>query len=220
MGCQSLTSRGIVAEILREKFDDVVVAMLDLGCQEQTPVVEARGLSLKVVLPLADQGAHVGPLLLQQRLLRLRRVVQGRQGLGRQLRVAPQVRVQTIRMLPQIVLLGAVQLLPRGLSRRHVTGHVSFQRRARFGRLLKTPRSLLQGNDGRLQQRGPGRLQVSAPIFAFAHELVGRRFDDVVELAALLLRLLDRVRQIGAADVDATLDEWKRREEKMRRWTG
>jgi len=186
--------------------------VLDLGCQEQTPVVQAGRLSLKVVLALADQGAHVGTLLFQQRLLRLCRVVQRRQGLGRQLSVAPQVRVQTIRMFPQIVLLGAVQFLPRGLSSRHVTGHVSFQRRARLGRLLKTSRTFFEGNGGRLQQRGPGRLQVSAPVFAFADELVGRRLDDVVEFAPLLLRFLDRVRQIGAADIDAALEEGRKRE--------
>jgi hypothetical protein len=53
---------------------------------------------------------------------------------------------------------------------------------------------------------------VSAPVFAFADELVGRRLDDVVEFAPLLLRFLDRVRQIGAADIDAALEEGRKRE--------
>lgn len=63
---------------------------------------------------------------------------------------------------------------------------------------------LERGGGSLLEGRARG-FQLAPPFFALVDEFVGRRFDDVVELAALLLRFHHRVRHLRLRLVDPIL---------------
>lgn len=192
-------------QILDQEFDDVGIALPDLGRQQETPVVHRRRVRLDVVLSLAHRRHHVGPLFFQQGLLRLGRDVQRLERLGRQMSVTEEGAVEMIRMLAQVRLLGAVQLLQGGLGRRHMSRDVALDDGARLGRVLHPTDALLQRGGRRLQHGRTGGFQLAAKIFALGDEIVGRRLDDVIEIAAFLLGLLNGRRYFRVGIVDSAL---------------
>ena len=200
-----LTGRHVVTHVFDEEFDNVAAALLNFRGQERGPVGHGGRVGLEVVLPLADRRHHVGPLFFQQSFLSLGGDVERLERFRRQMGVAEQGAVEVVRMLPQVRLLGAVELLPGGLRGRHVTRHVPFDHGASLDGFLHPPDALLQRNGGRLQQSGAGRLQLAANLFALVDEIRGRRLDHVVEIAPLLLRLLDGRRHFAVRVVHAAL---------------